>query len=115
MSVILQRRGVKPGQLMETVVDRKRFWALVSIIIFSLVLTVFFYVGIMDDWKTPRPKATLALGSVIIFFLSSPVPLIWWAVRRFEYKRSVGPLVLWMVAIITLIVSDFLTAPARGW
>jgi len=100
--------------LKETILDRKRFWTLVFIIILLAAVTLYFYVGIIDNWNTPVPIATPVLGSVLIILFSSPLPFIWWALRRFEYKRSFGPLVLWVVVIIALFVLDFLTAPAHG-
>lgn len=86
---------------------RLAFWISWLVIIISMHTATLFYLDYINWWGNDKPGyRTLAF---FIFILLSSIPfLIWWGFRRFEYVRSTGPLILFVLTYSVLLASEHL-------
>jgi hypothetical protein len=91
---------------------QKAFWLPAVIILAGHVIihiATNSYLGLTNSWIRNVPGLSIIFGYMMTFLSLLPAA-IWWGIRRFEYERSFGPLILWIFTFLFLIVFDQLTS-----
>ena len=65
------------------------------------------YVARDPIWLTDSPTSRIQqhLITIIIFVAAGLIPIVWFSIRRFEWRRAFGPLVLWAILLPVAVFS----------